>query len=98
MVDRKSLFCISLFSCMGVLRLLQYLEEAHPTQLGKLALVGMEHVEARLETGEGKLENAALRLALHDRVHGLQRWLQRRAVIVVVVEVAVNMQGIDRIE
>ncbi len=61
-------------------------------------LVRVEHVEARLMLARRELEDAALRLALHDRVDGAQRRRQRRAVVVVVEEVGVQVERVDRIE
>ena len=58
----------------------------------------MEHVEAGLVVLVAELEDAALRLALHDRVDGAQRRRERRAVVVVVEEVAVQVERVDRVE
>ena len=72
-----------------------HLEEAHPAELGELADVGVEHVAARLR--EAQLEDPALPLRLHDRVRELGR-LERGAGRVVVEEVGVDVEGVDRVE
>ena len=77
---------------------IDHLEMAHPAELGELRLVRVEHVDAGLVVGEGELEDAALALALHDGVDGPQRRRQRRAVIVIVEEVGVQVERVDRVE
>src|SRR5688572_32984789 len=75
-----------------------YVEHAHPPELDELGLMRVTHVEPGLVTLKGELEDAALALALHDGVDRAQGRGERRAVIVVVEEVAVQMEGVDRVE
>ena len=60
--------------------------------------MGVEHVQARLVRVVGELDNSALRLALHDRIDRLQRRRQRRAGVVIVEEIGMQMEGVDRVE
>ena len=69
-----------------------------PAELGELGLVRVEHVEAGLVVLVGELEDAALRLALHDQVDRLQRRRQRRALVVIVEEIGVQVERVDRVE
>ena len=58
----------------------------------------MEHVKPRLMFLEGEFENSPLRLALHDQIDGLQRWRQRRSLIVVVEEIGMQVERVDRVK
>ncbi len=60
--------------------------------------MGVEHIQTRFETPVGELQDAALRLALHDGVHRLEGRLQRGAVVVIIEEIGVQVQGVDRVE
>src|SRR5919106_4438572 len=71
------------------------LEEAHPAQFSELAHVGVEHVLAGV--GEAQLEDSALALTLDDGVREVAR-LEARAGRVVVEEVGVDVERVDRIE
>src|SRR5687767_8897125 len=63
------------------------IEHSHPPLLGELGLMGVEHVETGLMLLIRELKDAALRLALHDRVDGLQCRRERRAMVVIIEEV-----------
>src|SRR5215211_1636485 len=58
----------------------------------------MEHVHAGLVVAIAELQNSPLALALHDRVDCPQSRGKCRSVIVVVEEVAMEMEGIEEIE
>jgi hypothetical protein len=58
----------------------------------------MEHVEAWLVVPEMELDNAALGLTLGNQVDRPECRRQRRALVIVVEEIAVQVEGIDRIE
>ena len=60
--------------------------------------MGVEHVVARLEPVEVELENPPLCLTLHDRVHSFQSRRERGAVIEVVEEVGVEVEGVGEVE
>ena len=75
-----------------------HLEMAHPAELGELRLVRVEHVEPGLVRRVAHLQDAALALALHHRVDRPERRRQRGAVVVVVEEVAMQVQRVDRVE
>ncbi len=68
-----------------------HVEHADPAQLGELGLMGVEHVHAVLMVGEAELEDAALRLALHDQIDRAQGRRQLRASVVVVEEIRVQV-------
>src|SRR6188472_1911640 len=70
-------------------------EKPHPAQLGKLALVSVEHELAGI--AESCLEDRALALAEHDRVCRL-RARHARAGAIEIEEHAVQMQAVDQIE
>src|SRR2546425_8513390 len=72
-----------------------HLKYTHPPQLGKLALVGVEHEAPRV--WESDLQNCPLGLTQHDRVRIL-RGHERRARAIHMEEVPVDMDGVDRIE
>ena len=61
-------------------------------QLGELGLMRVEHVETGLMVLIGEFQDAALSLALHNSVDRLQRRRQRRSVIVVIEEVAMQVE------
>src|SRR5688500_14410213 len=69
-------------------------EQAHPPQLGELALVRVEHELARV--AERRLEDRALPLAEHQGV-GFLRRRQRRAGLEHVEEHAVKVEAVDQI-
>src|SRR5690606_39086145 len=66
-------------------------EEAHPSELGKLRNMGVKHVEPWLMglVVVPKLDDASLPLGLHDGVDGSQCRIERGAAVVVIEEVGV---------
>src|SRR5215207_1496600 len=74
------------------------IEEPHPTELGEFGDMGVEHVEPRLVVLVGELQDAALPLRLHDGVDRAERRFQPRAGVVVVEEIGVQVEGVDRVE
>src|SRR5262245_45853679 len=74
--------------------LVRDLEEAHPAELGELALVRVEHEDAGVV--EFDLEDPALALGLHDRVRVLE--VVGRAGRVVAEELAVQVERVDQVE
>src|SRR5918994_2547879 len=74
------------------------IEDPHPAELGEFRDVGVEHVEPRLVILVGELQNAALSLRLHDGVDRAQRRLQPGAGVVIVEEIGVQVEGVDRVE
>src|SRR5215207_6081335 len=74
------------------------IEDPHPTELGEFGDMGVEHVEPRLVILVGELQDAALPLRLHDGVDRAQRRFQLRAGVVVVEEVGMQVEGVDRVE
>ena len=73
-------------------------QKAHPAQLGKLALVRVEHIQTRFKIGKRDFYNAPLRLALHNGVHCFQRGCERGAMIIIIKEVGMNMHRVNRIK
>src|SRR5215207_11498410 len=71
------------------------LEEAHPAEIGELGLVGVEHEHAAVR--EAHLEDAALALDHANRV-GEVGGLKSRPGREELEEVAVQMEGVDRVE
>src|SRR5215475_14160669 len=71
-----------------------HLEEAHPAELGELALMRVEHEQPRVV--ELELEDPALALAEHDRVRVLE--VVGRAGRVVAEELPVQVERVDQVE
>ena len=71
---------------------LRHLEKARPALFGKFGLMGMEHVHARFMILAIELQDTSLTLALHYRVDGFGRWLERGSMIVVVEEIGVQVK------
>ena len=70
------------------------IEEPHPSEIGELRLVGVEHELSPV--GEPQLADAPLPLALDDGVGEFRR-LEAGAGRVVVEEVAVQVEAVDRV-
>src|SRR5262245_55720617 len=73
---------------------LAHLEEAHPAELGELALVRVEHEQAGVV--ELELDDPALALAEHGRVRVLE--VVGGAGRVVTEELAVEVERVDQVE
>src|SRR3989475_10535316 len=71
------------------------LKQPHPTQLGELTLVRVEHEAPSV--GESYFQDRPLSLTEHDGVRIL-RGNERRARAIHMEEVPVDMYGVDRIE
>ncbi len=80
------------------LRPVFHVKHRHPTKLCKLGLVGVKHIHSGSVIFEGKLYNPALRLTLHDRVNGAQGWRQSGAVVIIIKEIRVQMERVDRVK
>ena len=55
----------------------------------------MEHIFSRRVIGEGELQDAPLRLALHDGIDYLERWFEAGTVVIIVEKVSVQVKGGD---
>src|SRR5438093_6147595 len=71
------------------------LKQPHPTQLGELTLVRVEHEAPSV--GESYFQDCPLSLTEHDRVRIL-RGHERRTRAIHMEEVPVDMNGVDRIK
>src|SRR5215204_4231187 len=69
-------------------------EEAHPPELGKLALVRVEHEVARIP--ERRIQDRALALTEHDRVCDFRCPCRARAARV--EEHSVQVEAVDQVE
>ena len=71
------------------------IEEPHPSELGELALMRVEHELPRMP--EFELQDVPLALAEHHRVGELVG-LQPRAGAIEIEEVAIDVQRVDKVE